>query len=156
MVQRYEKAPRIDQKEISKLAMSARNRDDQLNMTSTKRVIFPDCNMPYWNISSTWTQQHVTKSKKRIGLCNRAQTLRRELLALQIQDMVTQNNSTNVCRNQSSKMNLSFDFTSMIEEYIEEHNPPRLFKDLVLHQLKLCKDRQERDGHKGKKTTIHL
>ena len=39
----------------------------------------------------------------------------------------------------------------MIEEYIEEHNPPRLLKDLMLHQLKLCKDRQERDERKGKK-----
>ena len=65
--------------------------------------------------------------------------------------MVKQNNSTNVCRNQSSKMNLRFDFTSMIEEYIKQHNPPRLLKDLMLHQLKLCKNRQERDERKGKK-----
>jgi len=167
-----EKDKRIDQNEIRKLAMSIKNRDSRPAMTSTNRVVCPDCNMHYWNVSSIWTQQHIVKNKKHIGLCNRAQTLRRALLALQMNDMVNHNTNHHSDKNELQEnatasnndettiahlddegvetqiepkpSNTSFNFQSMIQEYIQENNPQPFLKNLMLHQVKLCIHRQER------------
>ena len=173
----YEKDKRIDQNEIRKLAMSIKNRDSRPAMTSTNRVVCPDCNMHYWNVSSIWTQEHIVKNKKHIGLCNRAQTLRRALLALQMNDMVnhntnhhsdknelqenataSNNDETTIAhlddegvetQNEPKPSNTSFNFQSMIQEYIQENNPQPFLKNLMLHQVKLCKNRQEMAELKG-------
>ena len=55
LVLHYEKDQQIDQNEIGNLAMSIKNRDSRLTMTSTNRVVCPDCNMFYRNVSSIWT-----------------------------------------------------------------------------------------------------